>query len=124
MDIVWSYSGVSAAGVGNFLAPKRSLKDSTVRTVLMRLEQKGFVKHEVEGRTFLYRGSEPPRSVAGRAVKQILDRFCHGSLESLLSGMVDDELVDPDELRRITEHLTRERTARVKKADRRRIGFT
>jgi predicted transcriptional regulator len=115
MDIVWNHPRISATDVQSLLASKRILKDSTVRTILTRLEQKGFLEHDVEGRTFLYRGSEHPGRVAGRAVKQILDRFCHGSLESLLSGMVDDEMVDPDELRRITERLTRERAARIGK---------
>ncbi len=113
MQVLWSRGGATAADVQRSLAPKRVLKDSTVRTVLTRLEEKGYVAHIVEGRTFVYSGIDHPRSVAARAVKQILDRFCHGSLESLLVGMVDHELVDPDELRNITARLGRERAARI-----------
>jgi len=112
MDIVWKCGSATAADVQEALAPERPLKDSTVRTVLGRLEEKGYLRHEVQGRTFLYSGVEPPRNVAVRAVKQILDRFCHGSVESLLTGMVDDEVVDPEELQRIASRLARERLAR------------
>ncbi len=85
------------------------LRDSTVRTVLSRLEDKGYLRHEVEGRTFIYSSLERPRRLAVRAVKQIIDRFCHGSVESLLTGMVDDEVVDAKELQRIIDRLAAKR---------------
>jgi predicted transcriptional regulator len=105
MTVIWGRPSSSAADIQKALEPERPLKDSTIRTVLTRLEEKGFVKHTVEGRTFLYSGTERPGKVAARAVKQILDRFCHGSLESLLVGMVDSEIVDADELQRIAARL-------------------
>jgi BlaI family penicillinase repressor len=109
MDVVWSAGKVTAADVQAALAPKRALRDSTVRTVLTRLEEKGYLRHQVEGRTFVYSSVERPRRLAVRAVKQIIDRFCHGSVESLLTGMVDDEVVDPKELQRIIDRLAAKR---------------
>jgi BlaI family penicillinase repressor len=109
LDIIWSRRTATAAEIQEALAPERPLKDSTIRTVLMRLEEKGYVKHEVNGRTFVYSCVQAPGSVAAHAVQQIVDRFCHGSLESLLAGMVNDELVDTDELRKIVDRLSRER---------------
>jgi BlaI family penicillinase repressor len=120
MNIIWSRGSATAANVQKALAAERPLKDSTIRTVLMRLEEKGYVQHEVDGRTFVYSCVDPPGSVAARAVKQILDRFCHGSLESLLAGMVDDELVDTDELRKIADRLGRERSKAVSGKERKR----
>jgi predicted transcriptional regulator len=115
MDIVWSRGSATAGDIQDALAPERPLKDSTIRTVLTRLEEKGYVRHKVRGRTFVYSGVEPARKVAVRAVKQILDRFCQGSVESLLVGMVDGEMVDPEELQRIADYLARERRTRGKK---------
>lgn len=109
MDVVWSGGKVTAADVQAALAPKRALRDSTIRTVLTRLEEKGYLRHGVEGRTFVYSSVERPRRLAVRAVKQIIDRFCHGSVESLLTGMVDDEVVDPKELQRIIDRLAAKR---------------
>jgi predicted transcriptional regulator len=109
MKIIWNSGTATAADIQKVLSAKRPLKDSTIRTVLMRLEEKGYVQHEVSGRTFVYSCLEAPGSVAARAVKQILDRFCHGSLEALLAGMVDDKLVDTDELQEIADRLSRER---------------
>ena len=78
---------------------------SAVRSMLRLLEEKGYVRHKVEGKAFVYSGIEKPRNVAVRAVRQILDRFCDGSLEQLLVGMVENEVVDRAELRELAKKL-------------------
>jgi predicted transcriptional regulator len=76
-----------------------------VRTVLRRLEEKGYLTHILDNRTFLYSPAEPAPMVAGRAVKRILEWFCDGSVEQLLVGMVDSSVLDPKELRRLAERI-------------------
>ncbi len=115
MGVIWERGTATASDIQEALALERPLKDSTIRTVLTRLEDKGYARHSVEGRTFRYSGIEQQRNVAVRAVKQILDRFCQGSVESLLVGMVDDEIVDPEELEQIVARMARERGAQAAK---------
>jgi predicted transcriptional regulator len=81
------------------------MKDSTIRTVLRRLEEKRYVTHEVEGRTFLYRAADQRQNVAVRAVKSIIDRFCAGSAEELVLGMVDNEVLDQKQLERLARKI-------------------
>ena len=76
-----------------------------MRTVLRRLEQKGFVAHEIEGRTFVYRAAEARQNVALRAVKSIIDRFCGGSAEELVVGMVNSAVIDRDLLDRLARKV-------------------
>jgi len=105
MEILWGRGSGTAEQIRGALAPRHVLKDSTVRTVLKRLQEKGYVRHKVEGKAFVYSGIEKPRNVAVRAVRQILDRFCDGSLEQLLVGMVENEVVDRAELRELAKKL-------------------
>jgi|SRR6185312_7455138 len=105
MEILWSLGSGTAEQIREALEPRDVLKDSTVRTVLKRLQEKGYVRHKVEGKAFVYSGVEKPRNVAVRAVRQILDRFCDGSLEQLLVGMVENEAVDRAELRELAKKL-------------------
>jgi BlaI family transcriptional regulator, penicillinase repressor len=81
------------------------LKESTVRTLLHRLEKKGYVRHRVDGRTYRYRARESRLSVAARSVQQIVDRLCGGSVEELMVGMVENEFVDPVELERLARKI-------------------
>jgi BlaI family penicillinase repressor len=119
MDVLWARSQSTAEDVREALTERHPMKDSTARTILNRLEEKGYVKHHVEGRTNVYRVSEPPRNFAVRSVQQIIDRLLGGSVEQLIVGMVDRRLLDQRELRRLAEKLARpkNRPRRGKDAD-------
>jgi predicted transcriptional regulator len=112
MEILWTRGHGTAEQIREALAPHHALKDSTVRTVLKRLHQKGYVNYKIVGKAFVYSGVEKPRNVAVRAVRQILDRFCDGSLEQLLVGMVENEVVDRAELQRLVRKLGRSSTGK------------
>ena len=83
-----------------------------MRTILRRLQEKGYVGHKVEGRTFVYTGVEAPRNLAVRAVRQIIDRFCDGSVEQLLVGMVEDEMVNRRELQQLAQKIAQRKAAK------------
>jgi predicted transcriptional regulator len=103
MQLVWAHGPVTAEAVRERL--DRPLKESTVRTVLRRLEEKGYVTHEVEGRTYIYRAAEARERVAAKAVKRIVDWFCEGSVEDVLVGMVDTGALDGKELQRLAAKI-------------------
>jgi len=103
LSIIWRCGSITAERVREEL--DRPLKDSTVRTVLRRLEEKGYLDHSVEERTFIYRPAESRQRVAGRAVKRIVDWFCDGSVEALLVGMVDTKVLDRAELQRLATRI-------------------
>ena len=105
MRVVWTSGACSVEAVHSVIARDRSVKETTVRTLLRRLEQKGYLTHAIEGRAYIYRAAEPPRSLAARAVRQIIDRLCQGSVEELVSGMVDAKMLTKAEMRRLEEFV-------------------
>ena len=107
LDFIWSNGPVTADQVREALLPKHPLKDSSVRTLLRRLEERGYLSHRVEGKVYLYRAELPAQSVAARAVQNIIERFCSGSVEQFLIGMVEEKVVTIDELRRLAKKVKR-----------------
>jgi len=105
MDVLWQRGAASSEDVREVLAKKHAMKQSTTRTVLVRLEEKGYVKHRVEGRTFIYTAKEPPTNLAAKAVRHIIDRFCGGSVERLMLGMVDNEIVSERDLEKLARKI-------------------
>ena len=116
MSFAWSHGSATAEDVRTSLAARHPMKDSTVRTILRRLEAKGYLTHTVEGRTYRYRPRDPGESVAARAVSRIVDRFCNGSLEQLLIGMVDNDVVDGKELERLAKRIAASRKTKRRKS--------
>jgi predicted transcriptional regulator len=105
MQLIWANGRLTAEIVREKLA--RRLKESTVRTVLRRLEEKGYVRHTVDGRTYVYQATHPRGKVAAKAVQRIIDLLCNGSVEEVLVGMVDSAMVDQRQLRSLADKVAK-----------------
>ena len=105
MQLVWAHAPITAEEVREKLT--RRLKESTVRTVLRRLEDKGYTRHSVDGRTYVYHAAEPRGQVAAKAVKRIVDWFCNGSIEEVLVGMVDNAMLDQKQLKLLADKVAK-----------------
>ena len=103
MQLVWDGGKVTADAIRTRL--DRKPKESTVRTVLRRLEDKGYVTHAVSGRTFVFRAVASRGDVAARAVKHIVDWFCNGSLDEVLVGMADARMLDSRTLQALAKRI-------------------
>lgn len=99
MQVVWALGPTIADDVRAQL--KSRLKESTVRTVLSRLEAKGYLTHTVVGRTYLYAAAATRAQVAARAVQGIVDWICRGDVDELLAGMVDAKMLTAKDLERL-----------------------
>lgn len=120
MQIVWSGQPMTGEDVRERMDATHGLKTSTVRTLLRRLEVKGYVAHDVEGRTYIYRATVEQTNVAASAVRSIVDKFCSGSVENLLVGLVDDKLISSERLQELAQQIAaaEEEQAKQKKSKR------
>jgi predicted transcriptional regulator len=107
MQLVWQRGSLTAEQAREALA--RPLKESTVRTVLRRLEDKGYVTHTVAGRTYHFVPAEARGAVAAKAVQRIVDWFCNGSVEEVLIGMVDNAVLNPQQLQLLSDKIAKAR---------------
>jgi predicted transcriptional regulator len=105
MQVVWSHGPVTADSVRTQL--DRRLRESTVRTVLRRLEEKGYVSHTVDGRTYVYQATRPRGQVAAKAVQRFIDWFCNGSVDEVLVGMAETAMIDKQKLRALADRIGR-----------------
>lgn len=113
MDYVWANPNCTAETCREGLAGQRKLKDSTIRTILRKLEEKGYVTHTVDGRTFVYRAVDTKRNVAVQAAKHLIDRLCGGSVEELLVGLIDNQLLEPKQMQRLAEKIASRKEKKV-----------
>jgi BlaI family transcriptional regulator, penicillinase repressor len=105
LNILWARGDMTAAGLRNGLV--REIKDATVRTVLRRLEEKGYVTHTVIAGTFLYHAEKTAHSTAASALKETVERFCGGSFERALVILAEAALIEPAQLAAIAGKLKR-----------------
>ena len=104
MQVVWALGPIIADDVRAQL--KSRLKESTVRTVLSRLQAKGYLTHTVVGRTYLYAAAATRAHVAARAVQGIVDWICQGSVDEMLGGLADTKMVTVPQLTALAARLS------------------
>lgn len=109
LDRLWRSGPATAEQIREALAPGHQLKDSTVRTLLRRLEARGLLTHRLDGKSYLYAATMAPRRVAAHSVRQIIDRFWSGSVEQFLTGMVDEKVLTPAEIARLARKIAHAR---------------
>ena len=114
MEVLWKHEELTADEIRRKLLPRDPLTDSSVRTLLRRLEAKSYAGHRRDGKRFLFRANLERPHAAAAAVRRIIATICGGTAESLLIGMVDADLLTREEL-----DAARRRIARAAK-DRRK----
>ena len=105
MEVVWERGEVTAKDVLRVLLRTRTVARNTVRTLLERMEDKGWLKHRAEGRTFLYTAARPRHDTVGQKIREIVETVCGGSPEALVTALLDYRGLHPDELQRIRQLL-------------------
>ena len=112
MEIVWDRGEVSAIEVRDILSKKRDLAKNTVRTLLDRMEEKGWLKHREDGRTYLYSAAQPREASIGQKVLEVVEHVCGGSPEELVTALLDYRGLSPQELKRIRTMLDEAKATR------------
>ena len=113
MDILYRAGRATAADVRAGLHEAPS--DSAVRTLLRILEEKGHVRHDVDGLRFVYLPTVARDKATRSALKHVLDTFFDGSASQVVAALVDLAPDDLDEeevarLQRIIDRAKRSKT--------------
>jgi predicted transcriptional regulator len=111
MDLLYRRGRATAAEIREGLSGAPS--DSTVRTQLRVLEEKGHVRHEEHGLRFVYLPTVPRHAARRSALKHLVDTFFDGSHANVVTALLGDDVarLSDDELDRISGLIASARKA-------------
>ena len=101
MEIIWERGEVAVSDVWELLSRRRQIARNTVQTMMVRIEEKGWIRHRAVGRTFLYSAAQPRQARLGQTVHQLLDTVFGGSAEELMTALLEDRTLSKGEAERI-----------------------
>lgn len=99
MAVLWERGAATVAEVRDALPD--DLAYTTVLTILRTLEEKGHVTHDEQGRAHRYRPLVPRAKAEKSALSRLLKKLFQGSPELLLTQLVSDRKLSPDDLKRM-----------------------
>jgi predicted transcriptional regulator len=102
--ILWTRGPSTVVEVQEGLLPERALAQTTVATLLTRLEKRGVVSHQMVGRQFRYRAEVTEPEVRRSMVGELTSMLFGGRPAALISHLIrerDIEAGDLDEVKRL-----------------------
>ena len=120
MELVWERGEITVSEVRDALAQRRELARNTVQTMIVRLEEKGWLKHRQEGRTFVYSAKRPRTVSLGAKVSQMVDHLFAGSAEEMVTALLEYRGLSSEEAERIRTMIEAAETKQKQSSQRRK----
>lgn len=105
--LVWELKDASVRQVHQALPPKRRVDFTTVQTFLKRLEEKGYLKVRLDGRTRIYSPRVRPQTVIRETVSDLVERLFAGESLPLVQHLVEENRLNAAELQQLKELIRR-----------------
>ena len=105
MSSLWRRGSATVNDVRDDLGEQ--LAYTSVLSALQTLEEKGFVRHEIEGRAYRYFPAVGADKAGGSAIARIRDAIYQGSAERMFAQLVSDKKLGRDELERMRKLLAK-----------------
>jgi predicted transcriptional regulator len=105
MKVLWDRGESTVAEMVAATSAETELAYTSVLTTIRILETKGYVRHRQEGRAFLYNSCVGEQEAGRSEVRHVLQRFFGNSRERLLLSLLGDDVIRPEELKRLKEAI-------------------
>lgn len=105
MSVLWRLGSANVSDVREAL--EEDLAYTSVLSALQTLEEKGYVRHEPDGRAYRYFPVVEAERAGGSALARIRDAIFHGSAERMFAQMVADKRLSRTELERMRKLLAK-----------------
>ena len=103
MSVLWRLGSATVSDVRDGL--DEDLAYTSVLSALQTLEEKGYVRHQAEGRAYRYYALVKAERAGGNALTRIKEAIFHGSAERMFAQMVSDRGLSREELERMRRLL-------------------
>jgi predicted transcriptional regulator len=103
LRIVWQLGKASVQQVCERLPAKRKIAYATVQTLLRRLEKKGYLSHENQGKAHVFFAAVRSEEVIKRTVGDFLDRLFGGDPIPLMQYLAEHGEIDLDDIEKLKE---------------------
>ena len=108
LRLVWEEGRATVKNVCNSLPSSRRIAYATVQTLLRRLEKKGYVKHEREGKAHVFLPAIEPDKVISKAVGTFLDKLFAGDAIPLMQYLAEHGKITADDIGELYQLVSRD----------------
>lgn len=108
MNFVWQHGSATVADVWREMSKTRDVARNTVQTMMVRLEDKGFLRHHMQGKSFVYLPAKKRTTTLRRILRAFVKTAFAGSTAGLITTLLEQEQLSDAETKRIRDLLDRQ----------------
>ncbi len=106
MTVVWDHGSCTSSDVWKVLEERRGVSRNTVHTLIVRLEEKGWLKRAVKDGNVLFSATVSREATQQQCVRRMIDTVFDGSAEGLVLALLNQGTVTPEESARIRKMIS------------------
>lgn len=110
MRVIWDKGEATVQDIWEALHSDRGLAQTTVATMLSRLERRGVVTRRAEARQYRYRATVTEQEVQHSMVGELTERLFDGDITALMQHLLSGEDISPGDLAKIRDMIDRVET--------------
>ena len=108
LRLVWQLDKATVQEVCDKLPARRKIAYATVQTLLRRLENKGYLKHDVRGKAHVFFAAVKKEHVVKRSVGDFLDRLFGGDPIPLMQYLAEHGKISTDDIEKLKRLTSKE----------------
>jgi BlaI family penicillinase repressor len=101
LRLVWQLDRATVQEICDKLPARRKIAYATVQTLLRRLENKGYLKHDVRGKAHVFSAAVKKEHVVKRSVGDFLDRLFGGDPIPLVQYLAEHGQISADDIEQL-----------------------
>ena len=117
MRVVWANDRVTSKKIISVLKEKMDWTQSTIKTILGRLVEKGVLDTEQEGRKFIYTANIEEKEAVRDCVEDIFKRICNKKVGNVIGSIIEDHVLSFDDIDRLEKILEMKKSFAVEEVD-------
>ncbi|HKV72317.1 MAG TPA: BlaI/MecI/CopY family transcriptional regulator [Gemmatimonadales bacterium] len=107
LRVLWDKGEATVQDIWETLHPERGLAQTTVATMLSRLERRGVVTRRAQARQYHYKAAVSEPEVQHSMVGELTERLFDGDVTALVQHLISGKDVSPGDLAKIREMIER-----------------
>jgi len=103
LRLVWQSREATVQQVYDAMPPNRKVTYVTVATLVRRLEEKGYLKHRVRGKAFVYAPAAKKEDVIRRTIGDLVERLFGGNPVPLMQHLAQHSGISDEDIERLKQ---------------------
>lgn len=109
MNVIWKYAPINTNDIVEKVSQNNEWSPKTIQTMISRLEKKGVISHEKEGRIFVYSPRVLKESYLEAESRTFANRFFDGAMNRVVVNYLDNSELTEDDIHELQAILERKR---------------